>query len=205
MWICCGEIGAANSVSVNITITTLDRELARLLEPRAPRPDLRLQAVRTLAEAGIRVGVFPNPILPLITDSELRLDQLARAARDHGASYFGGGLLFLMPAARRVFFPFLAERFPHLLQRVRGALYAERLFARRVRGHRFASGCAPSGSVMGWRTVRWNMRRPMRKGRNRLCLRFGDAQGLRFADAEGGVSRNARAWSQMVSRTSSNS
>ncbi len=111
------QIAARNSVSVNLTITTLDRDLARLLEPRAPRPDLRLRAVRTLADAGIRVGVFPNPILPLITDSELRLDRLARAAKDHGASYFGGGLLFLMPSARRVFFPFLAERFPHLLKK----------------------------------------------------------------------------------------
>jgi DNA repair photolyase len=111
------KIGEQNVISVNLTITTLDRELARLLEPRAPRPDLRLKAVRTLAEAGIRVGVFPNPILPLITDSERKLDRLASAARDCGASYFGGGLLFLMPAARKVFFPFLAERFPQLLAR----------------------------------------------------------------------------------------
>ena len=111
------KIAERNAISVNITITTLDRDLAGLLEPRAPRPDLRLKAVRTLAEAGIRVGVFPNPILPLITDSERRLDRLASAARDCGASYFGGGLLFLMPAARRVFFPFLAERFPDLLVR----------------------------------------------------------------------------------------
>src|ERR1035438_2589798 len=111
------KIAESNAISVNITITTLDRELARLLEPGAPRPDLRLKAVRTLAEAGIRVGVFPNPILPLITDSERRLDRLASAARDCGASYFGGGLLFLMPAARKVFFPFLAERFPQLLKK----------------------------------------------------------------------------------------
>jgi DNA repair photolyase len=111
------QIAAGNSLAVNITITTLDRDLACLLEPRAPRPDLRLRAVRTLADAGIRVGVFPNPILPLITDSELRLDQLARAARDAGASHFGGGLLFLMPVARKVFFPFLSEHFPHLLKK----------------------------------------------------------------------------------------
>ena len=111
------KIAEGNAINVNITITTLDRELARMLEPRAPRPDLRLKTVRTLSEAGIRVGVFPNPILPLITDSERRLDQLARAARSNGAAYFGGGLLFLMPAARRVFFPFLAERFPDLLQK----------------------------------------------------------------------------------------
>jgi DNA repair photolyase len=111
------KIAEQNAISVNVTITTLDRDLARMLEPRAPRPDLRLKAVRTLAEAGIRVGVFPNPILPMITDSERRLDRLAKAARDCGASYFGGGLLFLMPEARKVFFPFLAERFPDLLKR----------------------------------------------------------------------------------------
>ncbi len=100
-----------------MTITTLDAHLARLLEPRAPRPDLRLKAVRALADAGIPVGVFPNPIMPLITDQEPRLDRLAKAARDHGATYFGGGVLFLMPCSRRVFFPFVERHFPHLLRR----------------------------------------------------------------------------------------
>jgi DNA repair photolyase len=111
------EIAKHNSVSVNITITTLDVSLARLLEPRAPRPDLRLKAVAELAAAGIPVGVFPNPIMPLITDQEERLDRLAKAARDQGATYFGGGVLFLMPCSRKVFFPFVQERFPHLLRR----------------------------------------------------------------------------------------
>lgn len=111
------EIAKRNTVSVNMTITTLDVSLARMLEPRAPRPDLRLKAVRRLAESGIPVGVFPNPIMPLITDQEQRLDRLAKAARDHGATYFGGGLLFLMPCSRKVFFPFLEQHFPHLLRR----------------------------------------------------------------------------------------
>lgn len=111
------EIAARNSISVNMTITTLDTSLARLLEPRAPRPDLRLQTVRALAGAGIPVGVFPNPIMPLITDQEARLDALAKAARDHGASYFGGGVLFLMPCSRRVFLPFVEKNFPQLLRR----------------------------------------------------------------------------------------
>ncbi len=111
------EIAKRNKVSVNMTITTLDVSLARMLEPRAPRPDLRLKAVRKLAEAGISVGVFPNPIMPLITDQEDRLDRLAKAARDHGATYFGGGVLFLMPCSRKVFFPFLEKNFPHLLRR----------------------------------------------------------------------------------------
>jgi DNA repair photolyase len=111
------EIAKRNAISVNMTITTLDTELARLLEPRAPRPELRLKAVRALTDAGIPAGVFPNPIMPLITDQEQRLDRLAKAARDHGATYFGGGPLFLMPCSRRVFFPFIEKHFPHLLRR----------------------------------------------------------------------------------------
>jgi len=111
------EIARSNLVSVNMTITTLDSSLARLLEPRAPRPDLRLKTVRRLTDAGIPAGVFPNPIMPLITDQEQRLDRLAKAARDHGATYFGGGVLFLMPCSRRVFFPFVEKHFPHLLRR----------------------------------------------------------------------------------------
>jgi len=111
------EIARANVLDVNITITTLRTNLARLLEPRAPRPDLRLETVKKLADAGIVVGVFPNPILPLITDREKDLGRLAKAAKDAGAQYFGGGVLFLMPSAQKVFFPFLAERFPHLVRR----------------------------------------------------------------------------------------
>jgi len=111
------EIAKRNSISVNMTITTLDVALARKLEPRAPRPELRLRAVRAIADAGIPVGVFPNPIMPLITDQEERLDRLAKTARDHGASYFGGGVLFLMPCSRKVFFPFVEKNFPHLLRR----------------------------------------------------------------------------------------
>jgi DNA repair photolyase len=113
------EIAKRNTISVNMTITTLDVSLARKLEPRAPRPELRLKAVRALADAGIPVGVFPNPVMPLITDQEDRLDRLAKAARDHGASYFGGGVLFLMPCSRKVFFPFLEKHYPHLLRRYR--------------------------------------------------------------------------------------
>jgi len=111
------EMGRGNVLDVNITITTLDAELARMLEPRAPRPDLRLETVKKLAQAGICVGVFPNPILPLITDRERDLDRLAAAAKHAGAQYFGGGVLFLMPAAQKVFFPFLSERFPQLVGR----------------------------------------------------------------------------------------
>jgi DNA repair photolyase len=113
------EIAQHNAVSVNMTVTTLDVELARALEPRAPHPALRLDAVARLARAGVETGVFANPVMPLITDSETNLDRVAAAAKSAGAAYFGGGLLFLMPCAQKIFFPFLEERFPHLVRRYR--------------------------------------------------------------------------------------
>ena len=111
------EVARRNVFHVSITITTLDVKLARALEPRAPRPDLRLQAVSQLAAAGLHVGVNPNPIMPRITDSEGHLDRLAKAARDAGAESFGGGALFLNPGAMKIFFPFLEQHFPQLLRR----------------------------------------------------------------------------------------
>lgn len=133
------EIARGNILDINITVTTLDPDLARLLEPRAPRPDLRIGAVRKLSEAGICAGVFPNPVMPLITDTDENLEAVAHAAAEAGAKYFGGGPLFLMPSAQKVFLPFLDERFPHLAASYReqyekspylSADYKERLRAR---------------------------------------------------------------------------
>ena len=113
------EIARGNVVGVNVTITTLDEKLARSLEPRAPRPELRLQAVRKLSSAGICVGVYPNPIMPGLTDDERSLDRLARAAREAGAMTFGSGPLFLQPSAQAVMLPFLEREFPELAERYR--------------------------------------------------------------------------------------
>ncbi|MBS1856762.1 MAG: radical SAM protein [Acidobacteria bacterium] len=113
------EIGRRNVLSVQITITTVDEALARLLEPRAPRVELRLDAVRRLRAADVCVGVFPNPIMPGITDSEAALDAVAKAAKEAGAYFFGGGPLFLPGAAQQVFLPFVEREFPHLAARYR--------------------------------------------------------------------------------------
>ena len=102
-----------------MTVTTMRARLARLLEPRAPRPDLRLDALRTLREAGLEAGVFVMPVLPGITDREEDLDALARAARDAGALWLASNVLFLMPSARAEFFPFLEKQFPRLARQYR--------------------------------------------------------------------------------------
>ncbi|HTW64738.1 MAG TPA: radical SAM protein [Bryobacteraceae bacterium] len=113
------RIARANRIRVHLTITTLDERLARLLEPRAPRPELRLAAVQTLSEAGIPVSVLVHPVMPLINDSEASLDRVCEAAARHGATSFSAAPLFLLPCAYRVFLPFLEQRFPHLVRRYR--------------------------------------------------------------------------------------
>ncbi len=111
------EIARRSSLSVNLSVTTVNARLARLLEPRAPRPDLRLAAVRRLRDAGIDAGVLTMPIVPGITDGEEALDALARAARDAGAMWFAGRVLFLMPSALKQFIPFIEAKFPKLARR----------------------------------------------------------------------------------------
>lgn len=127
-----------NQVHVTVTITTMDRRLARLTEPFAPRPDLRIRAVAELAAAGIPVGVIANPVLPLISDSEENLEGVARAAKAAGADQFGANVLFLMPSAQRVFFPFLARHFPEHLKRYEASFstgaYLQGKYPERIRG-----------------------------------------------------------------------
>ncbi len=121
------KLAQHNQVFVTLTVTTLDGELARLLEPFAPRPDLRMEAVAKLAAAGIPTGVISSPVLPFLTDSEQNLASVAQAAKQAGAHHFGAGVLFLKPCAQRVFFPFLAERFPEYVGRYE-RLYGDKAF-----------------------------------------------------------------------------
>jgi len=109
-------ISERSTLHITITVTTLRPRLARLFEPRAPRPDLRLAAVKQLREAGLSVGVFASPLLPGITDREGELEAVAAAARNAGALWFNSGVLFLMPSSSRTFLPFLKEKFPRLLE-----------------------------------------------------------------------------------------
>jgi DNA repair photolyase len=108
------EIARYNTLVVHVTITTPDAKLARLLEPRAPRPDLRFQAVKRLREAGIVAGVFGSPLLPGITDNQKALDSLARRAAAVGASFFTAHPLFLKPCSRPTYLSFVREHFPSL-------------------------------------------------------------------------------------------
>jgi DNA repair photolyase len=121
------EITKQNQISIHVTITTLNTDLARILEPRAPRPDLRLDAVRALSSAGLRVGLSASPVLPGITDSPSDLEALVRAASEAGAEYVFANPLFLKPCSAAVFLPFLETNFPQLVSNYRER-YAGRSF-----------------------------------------------------------------------------
>jgi DNA repair photolyase len=112
-------VAANNKVFVNITITTLNTDLARILEPRAPRPDLRLQAMKQLNQAGVKAGVICAPVLPGITDSPRDLEALVRAVAEAGGKYIFANSLFLKPCSAAVFLPFLEKEFPQLVESYR--------------------------------------------------------------------------------------
>src|ERR1700674_854211 len=103
-----------SSLQIDMTVTTMRARLARLLEPRAPRPDLRLAAVKELHEGGLAVCVSASPLVPGITDGEGELEAVAAAAKEAGAQWFFSGVLFLMPSSAKQFLPFVREKFPRL-------------------------------------------------------------------------------------------
>ncbi len=131
------KVAQSNRLSVHMTITTLDTDLARILEPRAPRPDLRMDAVRALAQAGLRVGISCSPVIPGITDSLKDLESLIQTAAEAGADYVFANPLFLKPCSAAVFLPFLEQNFPHLAENYRQR-YQDRAFLPAAYGKRLS-------------------------------------------------------------------
>ena len=131
------RVAEHNSLFVNLTITTLNAKLARILEPRAPRPDLRMQAVRELCAAGINAGVICAPVLPGITDSPAALDAVVRATKEAGGKYIYANPLFLKPCSASVFLPFLEKEFPQLVADYRKR-FAERAFVSKAYSKRIS-------------------------------------------------------------------
>src|SRR5258706_2763154 len=121
------RVAENNQLYVNLTVTTIDTDLARILEPRAPRPDLRLEAVRQLNLAGVDAGVICGPVLPEITDRPRDLEALVKAASEVGSKYIYANALFLKPCSAAVFLPFLEEHFPALVELYRKR-YADHAF-----------------------------------------------------------------------------
>ena len=110
------RMAARDLVKVAISVTTLDRSLARKMEPRASTPPKRLEAIRALAEAGVPVAVMTAPIVPALNDHEI--EAILAAARDAGASEAGYVLLRLPLELKELFREWLRTEFPDRAERV---------------------------------------------------------------------------------------
>jgi DNA repair photolyase len=117
------RLAKRGALTVHLSLITVDRALARRIEPRAPTPEARLRAIERLASAGIDIGVNIMPILPGITDDPAALDALIAQVAKTGASHINAGSLRLRSDAFHRYLPFIESEFPHLAARYR-ATYA---------------------------------------------------------------------------------
>ena len=134
-----GDMARRNLAEVFISVTTLDSDLARVMEPRASTPKRRLDAIRALAEAGIPVGVMTSPMIPGLNDHEM--EQILEAAMDCGATRAGYIVLRLPLEIKELFEEWLranrpdrAERVLSLIRQIRGGELYQAEFGTRMKG-----------------------------------------------------------------------
>jgi DNA repair photolyase len=154
-----GPMAARNLVKVFVSITTLDRKLARRLEPRAASPQRRVDTLRALAGAGVPCGVMVAPVIPALTDRSL--EEALEAAAAAGAQSAGYILMRLPHEVKPLFKEWLAHHYPEraahvmsIVRQVRGGRENDPRFGTRMTGtgnfaelirHRFAIACRRFG------------------------------------------------------------
>jgi DNA repair photolyase len=109
------RIAARSRLTIHLSLSSVDRGLLRVLEPRAPTPQKRLDALRELRRRGIRAGIFAMPLLPGITDGEEQIDAVYAAARAADACFVVAGGVRLSDVSWRRFLPVLRELRPDLV------------------------------------------------------------------------------------------
>ncbi len=147
------SLAADRLTHVFVSLTTLDADLARTMEPRTAAPEARLRAMRELSAAGVPVGVMVEPIIPGINDSEI--PAILRAARAAGARSAGYLLVRLPLAVRPIFeewlmrsYPDKAERVFSLIRSTRDGRMNDSEFGSRMRGQgNYAAGIARTFQV----------------------------------------------------------
>ena len=113
------DLAGRAGASVCMSISTLDRETWRRLEPGTAPPWQRLRAVQKLSEAGVEAGVLMAPIVPGITDTSDHLRELVKAAAEHGARFIGSRVLALQGSVKDHFLGFMRKEYPGLLAEYR--------------------------------------------------------------------------------------
>ena len=154
-------------VSAAFSIGTLDEAVWRETEPGTPSPKARIEAVRTLVEAGIPTGVLMAPILPGISDAPEQMRAVVEAALDAGASHVSPIMLHLRPGVREEFLPWLEAQHPDLVERYEqlyrtpyGPKTAREAISRQVHSFVDAHGRPPPTAANRFRSARPNRGEP---------------------------------------------
>lgn len=114
------EVSERAWCTVSFTITTF--ELAELLEPKAPEPERRLNAMKKLSEEGVSTGILLMPIIPYLTDNKENIEEIVERGAESGAEYVIPGEMTLRDAQKERFMKLLEETFPELVEKYE-ALY----------------------------------------------------------------------------------
>src|SRR5438093_4052583 len=154
------ELAGCNAVAVNISVTSLDPKLQRVLEPRTSSPEARLDAIKQLRTAGIPAGVMVAPIIPGLTDHEV--PKILKACAKAGAQFAGYTIIRLPWAVAPLFEHWLEEQFPDRKEKILGRIRdlrrngrlnnsqwrtrmtGEGIFAEQI-GSLFKTGCRRAG------------------------------------------------------------
>ena len=146
------RINRISGLCVHISLITLDRELARRIEPRSPTPESRVRALARLREAGIDAGINCMPVLPGITDNPRDLEALVKKVSEAGATYVGACALRLQSSARKRYLPFIEQEFPHLAERYRNTYAGGYEAGKKYREglSRFFTGLCARYGVRSW-------------------------------------------------------
>ncbi len=146
------RIARHSRLTVHLSLITLDREVARRVEPRAPTPEARLRALQRLSDAGLDVGVNIMPVLPGITDRPDALAALVRRIAAGGASHINACALRLRSTSRKRYLPWLDTEFPELADRYARAYASGHQIGDRYREglrHFLKSACRKAGIRYG--------------------------------------------------------
>ncbi|WP_083704813.1 PA0069 family radical SAM protein [Motiliproteus sp. MSK22-1] len=157
------EMARQRLCSVRISVTTLDNDLKRTLEPRTPSPKVRLKTIQELNQAGVPVGVLAAPVIPKINDHEL--EAILEACRDAGAKTAGYILIRLPHEVKALFEQWLMTHYPgranHVMSLIRqsrggkayNARYGQRMvgsgFYAEMVAQRFRVSCSRLGLIAG--------------------------------------------------------
>ena len=179
-----GPMAAKGLARVALSVTTLDPALARVMEPRAPRPGRRLEAIRALAQASVPTAVFTAPIIPAINDAEM--ERVLEAATVAGATSAGYVLLRLPLEIKDLFREWLAAHFPDranhvlsLIREMRGGRLNDPNFGSRFSGQgpyaemirrRFRLACKRLGLTRGSWSLDCSLFKPPPKAGDQLSL-----------------------------------